>query len=61
VPVTASFGVVALRPGDDAHTLIDRADHEMYRAKSDGRNRVVAEEAPPNPQDGLRRTEPIYS
>jgi PleD family two-component response regulator len=30
-----------LRPGDDEHTLIARADAALYRAKRDGRDRVA--------------------
>lgn len=40
--VTASIGVAALLPGEDYDTLFRRADNAMYRAKSEGRNRVVA-------------------
>jgi arginyl-tRNA synthetase len=41
--ITASFGVAAL-PDDavDAATLVRAADRAMYRAKADGRDRVVA-------------------
>ncbi|PTE21034.1 hypothetical protein C5F48_14335 [Cereibacter changlensis JA139] len=34
---TFSAGVVALRPGEDIHDEIRRADRLLYRAKSDGR------------------------
>lgn len=39
--ITASFGVVELKPDDDAESLIKRADKAMYRAKDEGRNRVI--------------------
>jgi len=42
IAVTASFGAVSLQPGDTVDTIVDRADCNMYRAKSGGRNRVVA-------------------
>ena len=41
VTVTASLGVISLRPDDDVRALLRRADLAMYTAKSDGRNRVV--------------------
>lgn len=41
IPVTASIGVSAWEPGDTLDSLIERADHAMYAAKTSGRNRVV--------------------
>ncbi|MCU1431113.1 MAG: hypothetical protein JWP95_218 [Actinotalea sp.] len=43
VPVTASFGVATLLPGEAAADALDRVDLLMYRAKSAGRDRVVSE------------------
>ncbi|MGD0751798.1 MAG: GGDEF domain-containing protein, partial [Anaerolineales bacterium] len=40
--VTASFGVTTYKVGDSPETLIRRADMGLYKAKSDGRNRVEA-------------------
>ena len=42
-PITASFGVATL-PHDatDASALVRAADRAVYRAKADGRDRVVA-------------------
>jgi two-component system, cell cycle response regulator len=46
VPVTLSIGIAALRGhDDDAAKLLKRADQALYRAKRDGRNRVVPEAA----------------
>jgi diguanylate cyclase (GGDEF)-like protein len=41
IQVTASIGVSACRPEDNAEMLLKRADHALYQAKQDGRDRVV--------------------
>ena len=41
--VSVSIGVSAYRQGDTVQSLVERADQCLYKAKADGRNRVVAE------------------
>jgi two-component system cell cycle response regulator len=44
--VTISIGIAALgAPGDNAAAMLKRADTALYRAKRDGRNRVVPDAA----------------
>jgi diguanylate cyclase len=43
--VTVSFGVAVQRSGDNACTLIERADRRLYAAKLGGRDRIVADDA----------------
>jgi len=40
--LTVSAGVATLSPGDNALSLLQRADKALYRSKADGRNRVTA-------------------
>ena len=39
--VTASFGVTELQAGDDAETILRRADRALLQAKDSGRNMVI--------------------
>jgi diguanylate cyclase (GGDEF)-like protein len=41
IPATVSLGVATLEQGDQAASLISRADAALYEAKSAGRNRVM--------------------
>ncbi|MBT3701493.1 MAG: PleD family two-component system response regulator [Alphaproteobacteria bacterium] len=45
--VTVSLGVTVSGPGDVPETMIKRADDALYKAKHDGRNRVVIIDGPP--------------
>jgi two-component system cell cycle response regulator len=45
VAVTISAGLAALGADDDAASMLKRADLALYRAKRDGRNRVVPDAA----------------
>ncbi|WP_249322284.1 sensor domain-containing diguanylate cyclase [Halomonas sp. PGE1] len=42
-PITASIGIAEHRIGEGARQLIARADHRLYAAKNDGRNRALAD------------------
>ncbi|MCW8919362.1 MAG: GGDEF domain-containing protein [Gammaproteobacteria bacterium] len=45
IAVTASIGIASLELGDNQHTLFDKADKALYRAKALGRNQVQHYEA----------------
>jgi two-component system cell cycle response regulator len=46
IEVTISIGIAArTSPNEDATAILKRADEALYRAKRDGRNRVVADAA----------------
>ena len=42
--ITVSIGVSHFEPGESLNHFVERADHALYTAKRDGRNRVVAED-----------------
>ena len=42
LPVTISIGVAALHAGENAASLLSRADQALYKAKGEGRDRVCA-------------------
>lgn len=42
LPVTASFGIATLAPGENFDQLFSRADAALYEAKRAGRNQVVS-------------------
>jgi len=44
LPITMSIGVSIHRPGRTLREMLDEADRRAYRAKSQGRNRVVADD-----------------
>jgi diguanylate cyclase (GGDEF)-like protein len=50
-PVTASFGVTEIQPGDTAETMLRRADRGLLLAKARGRNMVVQLGSGSNPED----------
>lgn len=57
-PITASFGVAELKPGENGEQLIARADAALYAAKAHGKNAVFIEEAGhTSPATGLTDTE----
>ena len=39
--ITISMGVAILKDEDDAHSLVERADQNLYAAKNAGRNKII--------------------
>ncbi len=57
--ITVSIGVCAIRAGSQPlETLMQRADHALYVAKSNGRNQVVLTDTPIELPADRRRTTP---
>jgi diguanylate cyclase len=59
--ITMSLGVALFHSGEDAASLVKRADAALYAAKNAGRNRVLTErqvEAPPSKTGELDRPAP---
>lgn len=59
VPLTASFGVAALLPGDTLDASLQSADRALYRAKGTGRDRACLHDptldtAPTRPQSAAQ-------
>lgn len=43
ITITISLGVTSIKANDEASKLINRADKLLYRAKEEGRNRVISD------------------
>lgn len=41
LPLTVSIGVTEIQPGERIESVLERADMALYRAKEEGRNRVI--------------------
>ncbi|MEX1163748.1 MAG: GGDEF domain-containing protein [Nitriliruptor sp.] len=55
--VTTSIGIATLRPGDDLHTLLVRADRALYAAKTRGGDQVMSgEDLEARPLRGRQRS-----
>lgn len=54
-PITVSAGLASARAGDNADTLLKRADDALYEAKRNGRNQVVVHANAPESEEGGAR------
>lgn len=52
IKFTASFGICLIAPGGNLSEAMTRVDQSLYRAKSEGRNRVCMDESCPVPLSG---------
>ncbi|MDX1351852.1 MAG: GGDEF domain-containing protein [Thiomicrorhabdus sp.] len=52
--ITASFGIACFKGNESAEELISRADQALYKAKADGRNRIVSETELPESTNNKR-------
>ena len=59
IPVTASFGIADCEPADGPDSIIDRADRQMYAAKTAGRNCVRPTPSEKAEQESLRPPERV--
>lgn len=41
IHLTCSIGVAQFEPSDESGQILERADKALYRAKREGRNRVI--------------------
>lgn len=55
-PITVSAGLASVRAGDNAGTLLKRADDALYEAKRNGRNQVVVHANAPESEEGGARS-----
>ena len=47
--ITLSIGVSVFQPGESVESFFERADRALYRAKHEGRNRVVYDDRTGHP------------
>lgn len=59
LPITASVGLAASIHGDDAASLVSRADRALYAAKNAGRNRVFLHDSHTDQLVAIRTTAPV--